>query len=138
MASTTHDVFAKVRGHERAAQLAAAREADILPYFRALDGPAGPVVVMEGAERIMLGSNNYLGLTADERVIAAAHEALAQYGTGLTGSRLLNGTIKLHLELEQEIADWMGTEEALVTSTGAQANLTALGTLLAGGDTVIA
>jgi 8-amino-7-oxononanoate synthase len=138
MASTTHDVFAKVRGHERADQLRAAREADILPYFRTLEGAAGPVVEMEGAERIMLGSNNYLGLTADERVIEGARAALAQYGTGLTGSRLLNGTIRLHLELEAEIADWMGTEEALVTSTGAQANLTALGTLLAPGDTVVA
>ncbi len=138
MASTTHDVFAKVRGHERADQLAAARAADVLPYFRTLEGPAGPVVEMEGAARIMLGSNNYLGLTADERVIEGARAALATYGTGLTGSRLLNGTIKLHLELEEEIADWMGTEEALVTSTGAQANLTALGTLLAPGDTVVA
>jgi len=138
MASTTHDVFAKVRGHERADQLAAARAADVLPYFRTLEGPAGPVVEMEGAARIMLGSNNYLGLTADERVIEGARTALQTYGTGLTGSRLLNGTIKLHLELEEEIADWMGTEEALVTSTGAQANLTALGTLLAPGDTVVA
>ncbi len=138
MASTTHDVFAKVRGHERADQLRAAREADVLPYFRTLEGPAGPVVEMEGAERIMLGSNNYLGLTADARVLEGARAALTAYGTGLTGSRLLNGTIKLHLELEQEIADWMGTEEALVTSTGAQANLTALGTLLAPGDTVVA
>ncbi|HEV2059880.1 MAG TPA: aminotransferase class I/II-fold pyridoxal phosphate-dependent enzyme [Solirubrobacteraceae bacterium] len=138
MASTTHDVFAKVRGHERAEQLRAAREADILPYFRTLEGPAGPVVEMEGAERIMLGSNNYLGLTADARVIEAAHAALTKYGTGLTGSRLLNGTIKLHLELEEELADWMGTQEALVTSTGAQANLTALGTLLSPGDTVVA
>ncbi len=138
MSSTTHDVFAKVRGHERADQLRAAREADILPYFRTLEGPAGPVVEMEGAQRIMLGSNNYLGLTADERVIQAAHDALTTYGTGLTGSRLLNGTIRLHLELEEQIADWMGTEEALVTSTGAQANLTALGTLLVPGDTVVA
>jgi 8-amino-7-oxononanoate synthase len=138
MASTTHDVFAKVRGHERADQLAAARAADVLPYFRTLEGPAGPVVEMEGAERIMLGSNNYLGLTADERVIEGARSALQTYGTGLTGSRLLNGTIELHLELEAEIAEWMGTEEALVTSTGAQANLTALGTLLAPGDTVVA
>ncbi len=138
MASLSHDVFAKVRGHERAEQLRAAREADVLPYFRTLEGPAGPVVEMEGAARIMLGSNNYLGLTGDERVINGAHAALTQYGTGLTGSRLLNGTTALHLELEREIAEWMGTEEALVTSTGAQANLTALGTLLAPGDTVVA
>ena len=138
MASTTHDVFAKVRGHERSEQLRAAREADLLPYFRTLEGPAGPVVEMEGAERIMLGSNNYLGLTGDERVMQGAQQALHKYGTGLTGSRLLNGTIALHLELEQEIAEWMGTEEALVFSTGHQANLAALGTLLAPGDTVVA
>ena len=94
---TVIDVFAKVRGHERSEQLRAAREADLLPYFRRLEGPAGPVVEMEGAERIMLGSNNYLGLTADERVRAAARDALDRYGTGLTGSRLLNGTLDLHL-----------------------------------------
>ena len=138
MASLSHDVFAKVRGHERAEQLRAAREADVLPYFRTLEGPAGPVVEMEGAARIMLGSNNYLGLTGDERVIAGARAALDRYGTGLTGSRLLNGTIALHLELEREIAEWMGTEEALVFTTGHQANLAALGTLLAPGDTVVA
>jgi 8-amino-7-oxononanoate synthase len=138
MASLTHDVFAKVRGHDRSEQLRAAREADLLPYFRTLEGPAGPVVEMEGAARIMLGSNNYLGLTGDERVVQGAHAALNQYGTGLTGSRLLNGTIALHLELEQEIAEWMDTEEALVFTTGHQANLAALGTLLAPGDTVVA
>ena len=138
MAATTRDVFAKAHGHERSQQLADARAADLLPYFRTLEGPAGPVVEMEGAERIMLGSNNYLGLTADARVIAGAQAALNTYGTGLTGSRLLNGTIALHLELEAEIADWMGTEEALVFTTGHQANLAALGTLLAPGDTVVA
>jgi 8-amino-7-oxononanoate synthase len=93
---------------------------------------------MEGAERIMLGSNNYLGLTGDARVIAGAQAALNKYGTGLTGSRLLNGTIDLHLDLEREIAEWMGTEEAIVFTTGHQANLAALGTLLAPGDTVVA
>src|SRR4051794_31515137 len=135
---TSLDVFTKARTHERLEQLAAAREQDLLPYFRQLEGPAGPVVEMEGAERIMLGSNNYLGLTADPRVIEAAHAAIRKYGTGLTGSRLLNGTIDLHLELEREIAEWMGTEEAIVTSTGHGANLAALGTLLGPGDTVIA
>jgi 8-amino-7-oxononanoate synthase len=135
---TAIDVFSKVRGHERAEQLKAAREADLLPYFRTLESPAGPVVEMEGAERIMLGSNNYLGLTDDPRVIAGAREALEQYGTGLTGSRLLNGTTGLHLELEREIAEWMGTEEALVFTTGHQANVGTLSTILAPGDTVIA
>jgi 8-amino-7-oxononanoate synthase len=138
MASTSQDVFAKVRGHDRAEQLRQAREADLLPYFRTLEGPAGPIVEMEGDERIMLGSNNYLGLTGDPRVVEGAQAALNRYGTGLTGSRLLNGTIDLHLELEREIAEWMGTEEAIVFTTGHQANLAALGTLLAPGDTVVA
>src|SRR5918997_4298967 len=135
---TAIDVFAKVRGHEREEQLRPAREADLLPYSRRLESPAAPVVEMEGAERIMLGSNNYLGLTGDQRVIAGARDALERYGTGLTGSRLLNGTIDLHLELERELAEWMGTEEAIVFTTGHQANVGTLGTLLAPGDTVIA
>jgi 8-amino-7-oxononanoate synthase len=137
-APTSPDVFAKVRGHERAAILAAAREADVLPYFHVLTSPALPVVEMEGVERIMLGSNNYLGLTGDERVMQGARDALEQYGTGLTGSRLLNGTIPLHLDLEREIAEWMGTEDAIVFTTGHQANLGVLGTILEVGDTVIA
>src|SRR4051794_41889465 len=87
---TVTDVFAKVRGHERSEQLRAARDADLLPYFRRLEGPAGPVVEMEGAERVILGSNNYLGLTSDPRVIEGARDARARYGAGLTGSRPLN------------------------------------------------
>jgi 8-amino-7-oxononanoate synthase len=135
---TTPDVFAKVRHHERSELLDAARQADILPYFHVLTSPAMPVVEMEGAQRIMLGSNNYLGLTGDERVLKGAQDALHRYGTGLTGSRLLNGTIPLHLELESEIAQWMNTEEAIVFTTGHQANVGTLGTLLGPGDTVIA
>ncbi|MBV9048650.1 MAG: aminotransferase class I/II-fold pyridoxal phosphate-dependent enzyme [Solirubrobacterales bacterium] len=135
---TSVDVFAKAREHERLAQLRAARELDLLPYFRILEGPTLPVVEMEGKPRIMLGSNNYLGLTGDERVKQGALEALNRYGTGLTGSRFLNGTIDLHMELERELADWLGTEAALVFTTGHQANVGALGTILAPGDTVIA
>src|SRR3954469_4558730 len=131
------DLFDKARNHERVEQLKAAREHDLLPYFRLLEGPAGPLVEMEGAERVMLGSNNYLGLTGDERVTAAARKALDDYGTALTGSRLLNGTIPLHQELEREIADWMKAEDALVFTTGYQANVGALSTLLQPGDTVI-
>ncbi|HEX6713015.1 MAG TPA: aminotransferase class I/II-fold pyridoxal phosphate-dependent enzyme [Thermoleophilaceae bacterium] len=131
------DLFEKARNHDRVEQLKAAREHDLLPYFRLLEGPAGPVVEMEGAERVMLGSNNYLGLTADERVLGAAREALDRYGAALTGSRLLNGTIPLHQELEREIADWMQAEDALVFTTGYQANVGALSTLLQPGDTVI-
>jgi 8-amino-7-oxononanoate synthase len=135
---TTIDVFAKAREHERLEQLRVAREIDAVPYFRVLEGPTLPVVEMEGKQRIMLGSNNYLGLTGDERVRQGALAAIAKYGTGLTGSRFLNGTIDLHLELEDELAQWMGTEAALVFTTGHQANLGALGTILGRGDTVIA
>ncbi|MEA2252334.1 MAG: 8-amino-7-oxononanoate synthase [Solirubrobacteraceae bacterium] len=138
MPETSIDVFTKARENERIALLRAAREADIVPYFRTVEGPARPVVEMEGAPRIMLGSNNYLGLTADERVMQAARDALDRYGTGLTGSRLLNGTLSLHLELEEELADFMGTEAALVFTTGHQANVGTLGTILGPTDTVVA
>src|SRR5918992_970973 len=132
------DLFEKARTHDRLEQLEAAREHDLLPYFRRVDAEPGPVVEMEGRERITLGSNNYLGLTGDPRVKAAARDALERYGTGLTGSRFLNGTLGLHLELERELADWMGTEDAIVFTTGHQANVGCLGTLLEPGDTVIA
>jgi 8-amino-7-oxononanoate synthase len=134
---TSTDVFAKVRGHEREELLRAAREADLMPYFRTVESPAMPVVEMEGSPRIMLASNNYLGLTADERVMEGAEDALHRYGTGLTGSRLLNGTTPLHLELERELAEWMNTDDAIVFTTGHQANVGTLGTLLGPSDTVI-
>ncbi len=131
------DVFEKARSHDRLEQLEAARQHDLLPYFRLLTSQAGPVVEMEGRETIMLGSNNYLGLTGDERVKQAARDALETYGTGVTGSRLLNGTTPLHVELERELAEWMGTEDAIVYTTGYQANLGCIGTILEPGDTVI-
>jgi 8-amino-7-oxononanoate synthase len=134
---TAIDLFDKARRHERLEQLQAARDHDLMPYFRVLEGPAGPVVEMEGRQRIMLGSNNYLGLTGDARVKDAARDALERFGTGLTGSRFLNGTLSLHLELERELADFMGTEDALVFTTGYLANTGAIGTLLGPGDTVI-
>ncbi len=140
MSETTRapvDVFEKVRHHDRAEQLEAARAADVLPYFKVLTSEAGPVVEMEGREMIMLGSNNYLGLTGDPRVKQAARDALEVYGTGLTGSRLLNGTTPLHLELERELAEWMETEEVIVFTTGHQANAGCIGTILGPGDTVI-
>src|SRR5438128_244258 len=112
------DLFEKARTHDRLEQLRAAREADLMPYFRLLEGAAGPVVEMEGRERIMLGGNNYLGLTGDQRVKDAAREALERYGTGVTGSRFMNGTLPIHLELERELAEWFGTEDAIVYSAG--------------------
>ncbi|MFN2615646.1 MAG: aminotransferase class I/II-fold pyridoxal phosphate-dependent enzyme [Thermoleophilaceae bacterium] len=134
---TAIDLFAKARTHERLEQLQAAREHDLLPYFRLLEGQAGPVVAMEGRERLMLGGNNYLGLTGDPRVKAAAREALERYGTGVTGSRFMNGTLPIHLELEGELADWTGDEDALVYSAGYLANVGCIATLLGPEDTVI-
>ncbi|HLI32840.1 MAG TPA: aminotransferase class I/II-fold pyridoxal phosphate-dependent enzyme [Solirubrobacteraceae bacterium] len=131
------DLFAKIRSHERRALLAAARQEGILPYFHVIGSPARAIVEMEGASRIMLGSNNYLGLTDDPRVLEGARDALERYGSGLTGSRLLNGTTPLHIELEAELAEWMGTESALTFTTGHQANLSALSALLTPSDTVI-
>jgi 8-amino-7-oxononanoate synthase len=136
-AQAPKDVFEKARTHDRLEQLAAAREADLLPYFRLIESEAGPVMEVEGGSKVMLGSNNYLGLTGDPRVKAAARDALERYGTGLTGSRFLNGTTPLHVELERELADWMGTEDVIVFTTGHQANVGCLGTILEPGDTVI-
>src|ERR687891_1448810 len=115
---TAIDLFEKARSHERLEQLRTAREHDLMPYFRRLEGQAGPVVEMEGARRIMLGGNNYLGLTGDQRVKEAARDALERYGTGVTGSRFMNGTTPLHTELERELAEWLGTEDALVYTAG--------------------
>src|SRR3954471_20093825 len=134
---TPVDVFEKARTHDRAEQLEAAKEADLLPYFRILESQAGPVVEVEGRETIMLGSNNYLGLTTDERVKQASRDALEQYGTGVTGSRLLNGTTPMHVDLERELAERMGTADAIVFTTGYQSNLGAISSILEPGDTVI-
>ena len=123
------------RAPRAAAGRARARPDALLPGARGTRRARGRR--WRGAERIMLGSNNYLGLTGDERVKDAARAALERYGTGLTGSRFLNGTLDLHLELERELADWMGSEDALVYTTGYLANTGAIGTLLDPGDTVI-
>jgi 8-amino-7-oxononanoate synthase len=135
--SVSLDIFERARTHDRAEQLEAAKQADLLPYFRLIESEAGPIMEIEGRETVMLGSNNYLGLTADERVRTAAREALERYGTALTGSRFMNGTTPLHVELERKLADWMGTEDALCFTTGYQVNLGTIGTLLQPGDTVV-
>src|SRR5688572_15660950 len=136
-ASPIPDIFERARTHERAEQLEEAKRADLLPYFRVIESEAGPLMEVEGSEKVMLGSNNYLGLTGDPRVKQAARDALERYGTGLTGSRFLNGTTPLHVELETELTEWMGTEDVIVFTTGHQANIGCLGTILEPGDTVI-
>jgi 8-amino-7-oxononanoate synthase len=140
MSETTQapvDVFEKVRNHERQEQLDAARQHDLLPYFRLIESEAGPIMEIEGHEVVMLGSNNYLGLTGDERVRQGAREALDRYGTALTGSRFMNGTTPLHVELERELAAWMRSEDAIAFTTGYQANVGCLGAILEPGDTVV-
>jgi 8-amino-7-oxononanoate synthase len=136
--SSPTDLFEKARAHERRELIELAREHDLVPYFRQVESESGPIVRMEGRERLMLGSNNYLGLTGDERVKEAARRALERYGTALTGSRLMNGTLPLHCELEEEIAAWMESEDALVFTTGYQANLGCLSGVLGPSDTVVA
>ena len=105
------DLFEKLKPNELAAE---AMEKGIYPYFHALETRQDIQVVMEGKRRIMLGSNNYLGLTNNPEVIEAGKKALDQYGSGCSGSRFLNGTLKMHLELEEELADFLH-KEAVVT-----------------------
>jgi len=95
----------------------------VYPYFRCIESEQDTEVMMNGRRVLMFGSNSYLGLTNHPRVIAAATEATRRYGTGCAGSRFLNGTIDLHLQLEHELAQWVGKEDAMVYSTGFQVNL---------------
>jgi 8-amino-7-oxononanoate synthase len=129
------DVFQKCR--DNAGRVRIAREADAYAYYRMISSAQDPVVVHEGRELVMLGSNNYLGLTAHPEVKEAAAMALAIYGTGCAGSRLLNGTLDLHVELEGRLAEFMGREAALVFSTGFQVNLGVLSCLLSRTDVAI-
>ena len=93
-------------------------EADVYPYFREITGKQGTEVQMGGHNVLMFGSNAYTGLTGDPRVEAAAKAAIDKYGTGCAGSRFLNGTLDLHVQLEKELAEFEGKDEALVFSTG--------------------
>lgn len=102
-----------------------AREIEALglyPYFRPIESEQGTVVIIEGKEVLMLGSNNYLGLTNHPEVKAAAVQAVERFGTGCAGSRFLNGTLSIHLELEEKLAEFMGKESVLLFSTGFQVN----------------
>jgi len=97
--------------------------AGLYPYFHALETGQDTEVVIEGIKTVMVGSNNYLGLTSDPRVKKAAIEAVKQFGSGCSGSRFLNGTLTLHLELEKNLAEFVGKDAALTFSTGFQTNL---------------
>jgi len=141
------DLFAKCRGFltdpavaESMGYPSSARrlmEMGLYPYFIPLDHTEGTEVTIGDHRLIMLGSNNYLGLTTHADVREAARAAIAEYGTSCTGSRFLNGTLALHGELEQRLADFLGKEAALVFSTGYQTNLGTLSALLGRDDVVI-
>ncbi len=101
----------------------AAKKAGIYPYFHQLNSKQGPEVIMEGKDMIMIGSNNYLGLTSHPEVIEAGVKALERYGSGCSGSRFLNGTLDSHVALEKELAEFLGKEDVVTFSTGFQSNL---------------
>ena len=109
----------------------------LYPYFRMISSGQDPVVTMNGTTVIMLGSNNYLGLTNHPEIKAAAAAALAAYGTGTAGSRFLNGTLDIHVELEDRLAAFMKREAALTFSTGFQVNLGVISSLIDRKDTVV-
>jgi 8-amino-7-oxononanoate synthase len=126
-------LFDKCRNFTKAREVQAA---GLYPYFKPISSSEDTIVVIEGKERIMMGSNNYLGLTHHPEVLAAARAALERYGSGCTGSRFLNGTLDLHEQLELELAEFFGKEACLVFSTGYQANLGVISGLVGRGDMV--
>lgn len=127
------DLFDKCHSFNDAKML---QQAGVYPFFRALEGAAGPKVVSEGKERVMVGSNNYLGLTQHPRVIEAAKRALDKYGTGCTGSRFLNGNTDLHEELEDALQKFLQREAVLVYATGFMANLGSISCLVGRKDII--
>jgi 8-amino-7-oxononanoate synthase len=128
------DIFEKCRQYTRAKE---AMEAGLYPYFMPLDDAEGTEATIGDKKLIMIGSNNYLGLTTHPAVREAAIEATRQFGTSCTGSRFLNGTLAWHLELEKRLADYVEKEAALVFSTGYQTNVGTLSALAGRGDYVL-
>lgn len=114
-----------------------ARERGVYPYFHALESRQDTEVIMEGKRRIMLGSNNYLGLTTAPEIVEAGIKAFEKYGSGCSGSRFLNGTLELHLELEAELAKFLHKDGIVTFSTGFQSNLGIISAIVGLGDYVI-
>ncbi len=127
------DLFEKCKEFTRAKEL---QERGFYPYFKAIQSGADSEVMIDGKKLIMVGSNNYLGLTQDPRIKEAAQQAINEFGTGCTGSRFLNGTLSLHVELEEKLAEFMNFEDALVFSTGFQTNLGAISCLATKDDII--
>jgi 8-amino-7-oxononanoate synthase len=127
------DVFSKAYEFKKADEVKAL---GLYPYFKPLTETDGTVVVIDGRQVIMAGSNNYLGLTNDQRLIEAAQKAITQYGTGCTGSRYLNGTLDIHLKLEEELAKFMNKEACVLFSTGYQTNEGSIQTIAGRNDLI--
>ena len=128
------DIFAKCRNFTIARQL---MESGIYPYFKELESEQAPEITIKGKKFIMFGSNNYLGLANDPRMKAAAIDAVKNFGTGVAGSRFLNGNTVLHMNLERKLAAFKGREAALVYATGYQMNLGVISALVGKGDFAI-
>lgn len=128
------DIFEKCLKYTAADEV---REAGVYPYFHSLQSRQDVEVIMEGKRRIMLGSNNYLGLTTNPEIIETAVKAVEKFGTGCSGSRFLNGTLELHLELEAELADFLQKDAVVTFSTGFQSNLGIISAIVGLGDYVV-
>jgi 8-amino-7-oxononanoate synthase len=128
-----NDLFEKCRSFDDAKKVQAA---GVYPFFRAIEETNGSTVVTHGKKRVMIGSNNYLGLTHHPRVQEAAKKAIDHYGTGCTGSRFLNGNLKLHEELEERLAAFLGKEACLVFSTGFLSNQGTISCLVGRNDVI--
>lgn len=133
-ASLGPDVFQKAYQYDRARE---GRLANLYSFFPVFESAQTPVVQHEGRPVVMLGSNSYLGLATHPKVQAAAHEAIERFGTGCSGSPLLNGTLDIHVDLARELADFMRKDDALLFSTGYQTNLGVVSALLGDGDVAI-
>lgn len=132
------DLFDKIANDPVLASARMGREQGIYPYFKPLSETEGAEVVIDGHRLIMIGSNNYLGLTTHPKVRQAAIDAVKHYGTSCTGSRFLNGTLEIHKELERRLAKFLGKEAALIFGTGYQSNLGAITALMDKNDLIIA
>ncbi len=128
-------IFRKAKQFKSAAW---ARQVGLYPYFRTISSAQDTEVIINGKKVLMLGSNSYLGLTNHPKIKEAARQAIEKYGTGCAGSRFLNGTLQIHVELEEMLAQLVGKEAALVYSTGFQVNLGVISALVGKGDYVIA
>ena len=114
------DLFKKCKDYTAVKEI---KELGLYPYFHALESKQDIEVVMEGKRQIMIGSNNYLGLTGDPRIIKAGVETFEKFGSGVSGSRFLNGTLDLHITIERELAEFLHKEDCLTFATGYQSNL---------------